>query len=190
MIVPLKIIYIEEGRVENLSRQHRLFVEAFDGDIIYAMRIAGYNGVDSYLLKKGESLLKFPLIQKAIEDRKKYIKNMKDAIATREERQLLWTQIMKNEDPYRKEEVDDNGVPLPEGNIPLPVRLKASELLGKSEADFIEKIDVSHTVTLSDIIMKSYDNSTTKSIDEIEAEYYKVQEAKGLPTPKTVDDII
>ena len=176
--------------MENLSKKHRIFIEAFDGDIIYAMRVAGFTGADNYLLRRGEELLKTPLIQKAIEDRKKYIKNMKDAIATREERQLLWTQIMKNQDPYRKEEVDENGIPIPESNIPLPVRLKASELLGKSEADFIEKIDVSHTVTLSDIIMKSYDNGTTKSIEEIEAEYYKIQETKGLPSPTTVDDII
>jgi hypothetical protein len=164
----------------KLSDKHRMFVEAFDGDLPYAMRIAGYNGTDMYLKQKGEELLSTPLIQQAIEHRKKYVANLKETIATREERQLLWSQIMKNEDPYRKEELDENGVPIPEGNIPLPVRLKASELLGKSEADFIDKVDVNHSVTLSDIILKSYNEGETKSIEDIEAEYYAIQENRKL----------
>lgn len=176
--------------MQSLSKAHRAFVEAFDGDIVYAMRIAGYTGNDSYLQQRGNELLKTPLIQKAIEDRKKYVKGLKDAIATREERQLLWTQIMKNDDPYRKEELDENGVPIPEGNIPLPVRLKASELLGKSEADFVDKVDVNHNVTLSDIILKSYNKDDDKSIEDIEAEYYALKESKTLAPPENIDDII
>jgi hypothetical protein len=97
---------------------------------------------------------------------------------------------MKNEDPYRKEELDPNGVPIPEGNIPIPIRLKASELLGKSEADFVDKVDVTQTLTLSDIILKSYDKESTKSIEDIEAEYYKMQEDKELPAPENLDDLI
>jgi hypothetical protein len=180
----------EESRslqMQNLSKSHRKFVEAFDGDIVPAMRIAGYTGSDNYLKQKGETLLATPLIQKAIEDRRKYVAELKDIIATREERQVLWTQIMKNEDPYRKEELDDNGVPIPEKNIPLPIRLKASELLGKSEADFVEKVDINHNVSLSDIILKSYDNSSGKSVEEIEAEYYAVKELDQL---ENIDDII
>lgn len=174
----------------KISPKHRVFVEAFDGDVIYAMRVAGYNGSDNYLKQKGEELLSIPLIQKAIEDRKKYVANLKETIATREERQALWSLIMKNEDPYRKEELDDNGVPVPEGNIPLPIRLKASELLGKSEADFIDKVDVNHNVSLSDIILKSYDKGASKSIEEIEAEYYQLEEDKQLEAPEKIDDLI
>ena len=176
--------------MEKLSKKHRVFVEAYDGDVIQAMRVAGFTGSNSYLKQQGEKLLATPLILEAIKDRTKYIADLKSAIATREERQLLWTQIMKNEDPHRKEELDANGVPIPETNIPLPVRLKASELLGKSEADFIDKVDVTQTLTLSDIILKSYDNASTKSVEEIEAEYYKLQDDKELPAPENLDDLI
>ena len=182
----------------KISPKHRLFIEAFDGNVAYAMRIAGYNGTDTYLKQKGEELLSIPLIQKSIEDRKKYVANLKETIATREERQALWSQIMKNEDPYRKEEKDENGVPVAEGNIPLPVRLKASELLGKSEADFIDKVDINHNVSLSDIILKSYDKVADKSVEEIEAEYYRLEEdddeeedeEEDDQQPETIDDII
>lgn len=176
--------------MQHLSKKHRVFVEAFDGDVIYAMRVAGFTGTDTYLTQKGKELLAMPLIQKAIEDRKKYLSDLKAAIATREERQLLWTQIMKNEDPYRKEELDDNGVPVPEGNIPLPIRLKASELLGKSEADFVDKVDINHNVTLSDIILKSYSTDDGRSIEDIEAEYYALEESKAIEAPEKIDDLI
>jgi hypothetical protein len=176
--------------MERLSQKHKLFVEAYDGNLIEAMRVAGYEGSDMYLKQKGELLMEEPLIIEAIKERSKYIASLKNAIATREERQLLWTQIMKNEDPYRKEELDPNGVPIPEGNIPIPIRLKASELLGKSEADFVDKVDVTQTLTLSDIILKSYDKESTKSIEDIEAEYYKMQEDKELPAPENLDDLI
>lgn len=162
-----------------LSKAHRLFVEAYDGDVVYACRIAGIGGAsasDAYLKRKGEELLKEPLILEAIKDRSKYILSTKHAIATREERQALWTAIMKNQDPHRKEEVDSNGVPIPEGNIPLPIRLKASELLGKSEADFVEKIDMSVQHTLTDLIAQSYQDDTP--IEAIEAEYKRIKEKR------------
>jgi hypothetical protein len=173
--------------LENLNKAHRLFVEAYDGDVIYACRIAGIGGAsasDAYLKKKGEELLKQPLILDAIKDRSKYILSTQHAIATREERQALWTAIMKNEDPHRKEEVDSNGVPIPEGNIPLPIRLKASELLGKSEADFVDRIDMSVQHSLSDLIQQSYQDDTP--IEAIEAEYRRIKnkenQNQNIPT--------
>jgi len=179
-----------------LNPRYRLFVEAYDGDETYAARIAGYTGSDRYLKEKGLALLKNPEIVEAIKERSKYLNNMKSAIATREERQKLWTDIMKNNDPHRKEELDGNGIPIPEGNIPLVTRLKASELLGKSEADFIDKIDVNHTVTLSDIILKSYEKDETKSLEDIEAEYYRLKEPQNIVTEaiddkhETLDDLV
>lgn len=172
----------------KLSPAHRLFVEAFDGDLVYACRIAGIGGPtssDAYLKRRGEALLQDPLILEAIKDRSKYLLSTKHAIATREERQALWTAIMKNDDPHRKEEVDSNGVPIPEGNIPLPIRLKASELLGKSEADFVDRIDMTVQHSLSDLIQQSYQDDT--DIETIEAEYYrsKSNQPAMLPTPET-----
>ena len=175
--------------LNSLSPKHRIFVEAYDGDPIYAARIAGFTGSDNYIKQKGEDLLKQPLIVEAIKERTKYMTTLKNAIATREERQQLWTDIMKNQDPHRKEEVDANGVPVPEGNIPLPIRLKASELLGKSEADFVDKIDMTTNITLTDMIKQSYlpDPEDTRTLEDIEAEYYK---HKTPIAPTSIDDII
>jgi hypothetical protein len=162
-----------------LSDQHRLFVESYDGDELYAMRVAGYTGTDHSLKEKAKKLLANPSIVAAIKDRSKYIATTHKVIADREERQSLWTAIMRNEDPYHKEEKDSNGVPIPESNIPLPVRLKASELLGKSEADFIEKLDINSNVTITDIIAQSY--SIEDDIDTIEAQYRLLRERKQNP---------
>jgi hypothetical protein len=174
--------------ISKLSPKQRIFVEAYDGDPIYSARVAGYVGPDSYLKQRGEELLSQPLIIEAIKERSKYMATVKNAIATREERQQLWTDIMKNQDPHRKEEVDANGIPVPEGNIPLPIRLKASELLGKSEADFVDKIDMTTNITLTDIIKQSYlpDPEDTRTLEDIEAEYYKHKESKTL----SIDDLI
>lgn len=181
---------------DQLSKQERLFVEAYDGDLVYAGRMAGIGGPgspDSYIKQRAQKLLERPLIIEAIQDRSKYLLDTKNAIATREERQALWTAIMKNQDPHRKEEVDSNGVPIPEGNIPLPIRLKASELLGKSEADFIEKIDMSVQHSITDLIQQSYRDDTP--IEAIEAQYRAVKEKKALPIveldePTSLEDLI
>lgn len=162
-----------------LTPQHRLFVESYDGDEVTAMRIAGYTGTDGYLKDKAKKLLANPTVVEAIKERSKYIASTHKAIADREERQSLWTAIMRNEDPHRKEEKDSNGVPIPESNIPLPVRLKASELLGKSEADFIEKIDMNSNVTITDIIAQSY--TSEEDLDTIEAQYKLLKERKQIP---------
>lgn len=166
--------------MEKLSPKHRLFVEAYDGDEVFAMRAAGFTGADNYLKKRAADLLALPLIQEAIRDRSLYTAKTAAIIATREERQALWTAIMKNEDPYKKEELDQNGIPIPDGNIPLMTRLKASEMLGKSEADFVDKVDMTATHTISDLISKSY--LVEDDIDAIEATYKLLKEKKELPT--------
>jgi len=175
----------------KLAPKQRIFVEAYYGDNVNSMRIAGYSGEDSYLDTKAEELLRDPLIVEAIKERSKYMAITKKAIADREERQQLWSDILRNEDPHRKEEFDANGIPLPEGNIPLPIRLKASELLGKSEADFVEKIDMTTNVTLSDIVLGAYKTSD-KELADIEAEYYKAKLTNEEPIIEelAIDDLI
>jgi phage terminase small subunit len=163
----------------SLTKQQKLFVDAYDGDEVYAAKIAGYAGSDQYLKTIASKLMANPKVVQAIKERSQYVAATYRAIADRQERQSLWTSIMRNEDPYRKEEKDSNGVPIPEGNIPLPVRLKASELLGKSEADFIEKLDVSSNVTITDIIAQSY--SIEDDVDSIEAQYKLLKERKENP---------
>jgi hypothetical protein len=174
----------------KLKDKHRIFVEAYDGDPCHAARLAGYADSPSYLKQVTKHLLGQPLIIEAIKERSKYMTATKRAIATREERQQLWSDIMRNEDPHHKEEVDANGVPIPIGNIPLLTRMKATELLGKSEADFIDKVESTITHSLSDLVMQSY--KLTKeddlSIEAIEAEYFKAKEAHNLPDMNITTD--
>lgn len=172
----------------SLTKQHRLFVEAYDGDPIYAARVAGFVGADSYIKGKAEKLLKDPLILEAIKQRSKYSLDTKKAIATREERQALWTSIMLNEDPYAKEELDANNIPIPVANIPLATRLKASELLGKSEADFVDRVETTITHSLSELIQQSYLDDTP--IEAIEAEYNRIKEAKQIQSPQSLEELI
>lgn len=164
----------------KLTKQQHLFVEAFDGDPQKAALLAGYPG-DSHRLKQtGEKLLANPAIIEAIRERSRYETQTKRLIADRQERQQFWTQIMRNEDPHAKPELDNNGVTKPPGNIPLTTRLKASEYLGKSEADFLERIEHTGNLTVTDVISQAYE------IPEEDIRYLEEQRTRRLAqTPST-----
>lgn len=150
----------------------KLFVEAFAGDVVEAMQIAGYKGEVSSLKYRGEQMLTHPDVVAALNLRTQLQTKTEKAIANREERQAFWTAIMRNKDPHAKDEVDPKtGISKPPGNIPLAQRLKASEYLGKSEADFMERLDVTGNVTVTDII-----NQTI----EVAEEDYEILEAREL----------
>ena len=160
------------------NKKKRAFVEAWAGDEVEAMRIAGYSGSPSYLKQEAIKLLNDPHIQKAIKTRDDHRMSLTNAVASRTERQAWWTSIMRNKDPHRIEEKDEYGNPKPIGNIPLGTRLKASEMLGKSEMDFITQIDVNHSITVDKLVLDSIRDDTP--IEEIEAEYYRRKELKQV----------
>lgn len=172
----------------QLTKKHRIFVEAFSGDVVDAMKQAGFTGAPGYLEQEGNKLLKNPTIREAISERSRYIASTIKTIATREERQKFWTDIMRNEDPNAHPEITPDGVSKPPENIPLSMRLKASELLGKSETDFIEKIDVHHNLSLSDVIKEAYTISN-ESLEAIEAEYERAYNVKKQQKQITVVDV-
>ncbi len=183
----------EKSSLSSLTKKHRLFVEAYDGDIINAMLAAGFQGVPSWLNQEGEKLLQSAIIQEAIKERSRYMAKTFRTIADREERQALLTAWMRNEDPHRKEEKDSNGAPIPPGNLADTLRLKALELLGKSEGDFIDNIHHSGSVAISDLVTQSY--RVEESIESIEAEYYaiKEQQKKAIEAPpeaKSLEDYL
>jgi len=170
-----------------LSQYQRLFVEAYVGDVVEAARLAGYKGEDSYLRRVGNNLLTMPKVQEALKKRSKFTAKTKDLAWGREERMEFWTQIAKNTDPYARQEMDKFGNPIPlelTPNIPMQQRLKATEMLGKAEGDFVDRIETNTTLTLQQIIMESYyidDNSQDEmSIEDIEAEYRRVRDSKEI----------
>jgi hypothetical protein len=162
---------------KKVTKQQRLFVEAYCGDEVEAMEIAGYSGADTYLKSRALELLRQPHIMQAIKDRSKYLTNMGAAIASKEERQMMWSSVMNNHDPHHRTEKDANGIPIPKGNLPMNMRLKAAEMLGKSEGDFVERIDINHNITISDIVKQSYEIDD-KPLEDIEAEYMVLREQK------------
>lgn len=103
---------------KSLSPMQQRFVDLYSGNATEAAIRAGYSEKTAYSM--GNRLLKKVEIIKAIKARES--KELKPFIATRQDRQKFWTNVMNNP-------VED-----------MKNRLKASELLGKSEADFTEKI--------------------------------------------------
>jgi phage terminase small subunit len=103
-----------------LNARQRAFVEAYCGNATEAALQAGYSPKTAAFI--GAENLKKPKIAAALKERED--KRLASLIATREERQRFWTSMMRDED---RKEVD---------------RLKASELLAKSEGDFLERREI------------------------------------------------
>ena len=110
-----------KAKEPKLTPKQKKFIEAYAGNATEAAKAAGYSEKTAY--SAGQRLLKDVEIQNAIREREEM--EARERIATRQQRQEFWTNLMR--DRKRKDFV----------------RLKASELLGKSEADFIERLKVS-----------------------------------------------
>jgi phage terminase small subunit len=111
------------------AREHR-FVERFmaSGNATKAAQQAGYSARTASQI--GYRLLRKVQIQQAIAER-----TANDpAVWTREDRQRFWTNVANGAAGFAKASLRD--------------RLKASELLGKSQADFVERVEHSGKLTL------------------------------------------
>ena len=108
----------KEKQPRGLSVKQRRFVEAYDGNATAAAIAAGYSPKTARL--QGHKNITKDNILEAIQSREN--KRMESTILTREERQAFWSDIIRNED---------------EKNI--MAKLKASELLAKSEGDFLDR---------------------------------------------------
>ena len=109
-----------------LTAKQRAFVENYSGNATEAAIKAGYNKDTAY--SQGQRLLKNVEIQQAIQQRE--TKRLNPVIAKRERLMEFWTQTMEDTDVYIKE------------------RLRASELLGKAQGVFMERVEVEHSGNL------------------------------------------
>lgn len=112
---------VADNWADGLTERQRRFCEAYSsngGNALDAADKAGYKKPHP----EGARLLQTATIKAALEKLRKTTTNA--AIMTREERQALWTQIAKDNE------------------LRVADRLKASELLGKSQADFIERKEI------------------------------------------------
>lgn len=113
----------------ELEQIEKLFVAKFDGDVDSTAAKCGLTS------REGNKLVRDPRIRDAIRDREK-LENparQKMDIADRADRQRFWSLLMNGEVPPKR----DGTVMI--GTVDLDLRVKASELLGKSEGDFVER---------------------------------------------------
>lgn len=103
-----------------MTPKQERFIELYNGNATQAALAAGYSPKTAY--RTGADLLKNPQIVSAIKAKQTSV--YAPLIANREKRQIFWTQMMENP---RTKDTD---------------RLRASELLAKSEGDFIERREV------------------------------------------------
>lgn len=114
----------------KLTAKQQAFVEAYAGNATAAALAAGYS--EKTARSQGQRLLTNDDIQDAIKARE--ARRLAPTIATRQERQEFWTSVLRNEDEAMKD------------------RLKAAELLGKSEGDFLERVEVDMTLSPAAIL--------------------------------------
>jgi phage terminase small subunit len=119
----------------KLTEKQLKFIELYNGNGTDAARKAGYDGDEKTLAAIAYENLRKPHIVQAIRERRDH--EIAPLIATRARRQQFWTEIME------AEEVD------------LAHRLRAAELLGKSEADFKEKIEIEDKSSLAEKLAKA-----------------------------------
>ncbi|MDL2279234.1 terminase small subunit [Desulfovibrio sp. OttesenSCG-928-G11] len=120
----------------GLTAKQRCFVEAYTGNATEAALQAGYSPKTARSM--GQRLLTKVDIQKAIQGREK--ERMESTIADRKKRQEFWSTAMQDEEQ------------------PMRDRLRASELLGKSEGDFLERIEQIPPPVAEVVIIKIPDN--------------------------------
>lgn len=124
----------------KLTEKQRRFVEAYMGEAAgnstKAARLAGYKGSENTLKSIASENLTKPDIIAAIDERV----NSDPKIATRKERQAFWTKVMKGEEPGAE----------------MKDRLKASELLGKSHADFVDRHEHKHEGETTQVVRYEY----------------------------------
>ena len=111
----------------KLNAKRQAFVDAWEGNATAAALAAGYSPKTAY--SQGQRLLKIVEVQEAIKARE--TQRLAPTIATRQERQEFWTSVLRNEEEAMKN------------------RLKAAELLGKSEGDFLERVEMEHSGSLN-----------------------------------------
>lgn len=128
-----------EQLLERLNVREQRFVQLYDGNGVDACRKAEYKGNAATLGVQAHRLMRKPEVKLAIQKRTQV--DLERFILTREERQELWSRTALNED------------------VPMGERLKASELLGKSQADFTERLEVKGELTLAELVRESMGKS-------------------------------
>ena len=117
-----------------LTPKRQAFVQAYAGNATTAAKAAGYSERTAHVI--GHELLKKPEIQEAIQNRMG--EKIDSLVADRTERQAFWTEIMRDRESDPKD------------------RLRASELLARSEGDFLDRVEA-RTLEVPNIVVNFID---------------------------------
>jgi phage terminase small subunit len=104
------------GYSHKLTKKQKIFADIYDGNAKQAALLAGYSKVSAHSI--GQRLLNNPRIKELIQNRNNKV--TAPLIMNRQARQEFWSKVIQ--DPEQS----------------MGDRLRASELLGRSEADFTE----------------------------------------------------
>ena len=127
------------AKSKELTPKQQKILDCFDGDYIETAKLAGVTHV---YVKRLFTDVKYAHFQEAVRKRNaKGSSKRGKLIASREERQAFWTEVLLGEDKDPVVTGYDEGGNAVVIRIPpkMADRLKASELLGRSEADFTDK---------------------------------------------------
>lgn len=111
---------VKKSKRRALTPKQLKFIAFYAGNGTDAARKAGYAGDDEVLRSVAYENLTKPHIREAI--RKRTDQEIEPLVATRLDRQKFWSKVMKHSQTAMRD------------------RLKAAELLGKSQADFIDVV--------------------------------------------------
>lgn len=131
---------------DKLTEKQARFVETYDGNAEKAAIAAGYT--EKFAKAKSHELLKHPVVVAAIKSRP-IVEASNARIATRIERQAFWTKVMLGEETETVVTKEGAIVDVP---VSMKERLKASELLGRSEADFTDKLQHGADSSFADML--------------------------------------
>lgn len=118
---------------DDLNPRQRKFAEIYDGNATEAAIRAGYASGSAEVT--GARLLRNAKVQGIIKGREQSESRVR--IASRQQRQEFWTSVMSD------------------GEVDMKDRLKASELLGKSEGDFLDRVELSGQLNLAAELRKA-----------------------------------
>ena len=146
--------------MSNFTVKQQRFIDAYEGNATQAALDAGYSPKTAYSV--GSENLKKPEIAEAIKKREK--KRQSKIIANREERQAFWTSVLRGEITETVAAIKDGEYTTEELSMKISDRLKASELLGRSEADFIDRKELDVTGNLNIEILSFGDGYADRKI--------------------------
>lgn len=109
---------------KRLSEKQLRFIALWNGNATQTAELAGYSTPTT----AGKRCMQNVQICAQIQENRASL--LKPQIATKEERQVFWTETMRDSEHDMKD------------------RIKTSELLGKSEGDFLDRVEKSGDTTL------------------------------------------